>query len=128
MPRAPAFDLDTTLSALADPVRRAILSRLAKGEARVTDVAEPFEISLNSVSKHIRRLEAAGLVRRRKSGREFLLALQAEPLDRVELWLTQTRALWNYRLNRLDSLLSAEDAASKSVGAVSRAAAKRRSK
>ena len=109
MKRSRAFNLDKTLLALADPTRRAILTRLAKGEARITDVATPFDISLNSVSKHIRTLEGAGLVRRRKNGREYLLSLDASPLDRAELWLHQTRALWGYRLTRLDSLL--EDAA-----------------
>ena len=73
--------LDHTLSALADPTRRAILARLAAGEARVTDLAAPFPISLNSVSKHIRILERAELVRRRREGREHLLSLNPEPLD-----------------------------------------------
>jgi DNA-binding transcriptional ArsR family regulator len=126
MARARAFNLDKTLLALADPTRRAILARLAKGEARVTDVAAPFAISLNSVSKHIRTLEAAGLLRRRKSGREHLLALEAEPLDRAALWLTQTRALWNYRFNRLASILDDEDGAAVNVPA--RAVVKRRSR
>ena len=106
MTRRKAFMLDKTLIALADPTRRAILTRLAKGEARITDVAEPFPISLNSVSKHIRTLEGAGLVRRRKAGREHLLSLDTSPLDRAELWLHQTRALWAYRLTRLASLLT----------------------
>jgi DNA-binding transcriptional ArsR family regulator len=126
MARARAFNLDATLLALADPTRRAILARLAKGEARVTDVAAPFAISLNSVSKHIRTLEAAGLLRRRKSGREHLLALEVEPLDRTALWLTQTRALWNYRFNRLASILDDEDGAAVNVPA--RAVVKRRSR
>ena len=69
------FDLDQTLGALADPTRRAILERLSRGEARVTELARPFDISLNSVSKHIRRLELAGLVRRRRAGREHFLSL-----------------------------------------------------
>jgi DNA-binding transcriptional ArsR family regulator len=124
--RARAFNLDATLLALADPTRRAILARLAKGEARVTDVAAPFAISLNSVSKHIRTLEGAGLLRRRKCGREHLLALEVEPLDRTALWLTQTRALWNYRFNRLASILNEEDAIP--VNARARAVLKRRSK
>lgn len=75
-------NLDHTLTALADPRRRAILQRLSEGEARVTDVAEPFSISLNSVSKHIRVLERARLVRRRRVGREHFLSLNPAPLDR----------------------------------------------
>lgn len=106
---ASGFDLDHTLVALADPTRRAILQRLSRGEARVTDLARPFDISLNSVSKHIRRLERAGLVRRRRSGREHLLSLNPEPLDEVAAWMERRRALWTARLNALDELLRAEN-------------------
>src|ERR671911_1962612 len=67
-------NLDQTLMALADPTRRAILQRLSRGEARVTELARPFAISLNSVSKHIRVLERAKLVRRRRAGREHLMS------------------------------------------------------
>ena len=73
---APATRLDHTLGALADPTRRAILLRLTEGEARVTDLAAPFDISLNSVSKHIRILERARLVKRRRVGREHFLSPQ----------------------------------------------------
>jgi len=73
------FDLDQTLGALADPTRRAILERLSRGEARVTELARPFDISLNSVSKHIRRLELAGLVRRRRAGRGSSPSGRARP-------------------------------------------------
>lgn len=100
--------LDQTLAALADPTRRAILTRLASGEARVTDVAAPFPISLNSVSKHIRILERAQLVRRRRQGREHVLALNPEPLDAAATWLDQQRALWTWRLQQLDRILEQE--------------------
>ena len=73
--------------ALVDGTRRAILARLTAGEARVTDLAEPFPISLNSVSKHIRMLERADLVRRRKQGREHWLASTPRPLDEAAKWL-----------------------------------------
>ena len=76
-------NLDHTLVALADPTRRAILQRLAHGEARVTELARPFAISLNSLSKHIRVLERAQLVRRRRSGREHLMSFNPQPLDEV---------------------------------------------
>jgi DNA-binding transcriptional ArsR family regulator len=104
------FDLDHTLGALADPTRRALLQRLSRGEARVTDLARPFAISLNSVSKHIRRLERAGLVRRRRSGREHILSLNPEPLDEVVAWMEHQRTLWTARLTALDELLRAEAA------------------
>jgi DNA-binding transcriptional ArsR family regulator len=97
--------LDDTMIALADPTRRAILSRLATGEARVTDLAAPFPISLNSVSKHIRILERADLVRRRRRGREHLLALNPEPLDAAAAWIEDQRALWTWRLGELDRIL-----------------------
>lgn len=98
-------ELDETLLALADPTRRAILSRLAAGEARVTEVAKPFAISLNSVSKHIRVLERADLVRRRRQGREHLLSLNPAPLDEAARWLDEQRALWTWRLAELDKIL-----------------------
>ena len=101
-------DLDHTLLALADPTRRAILQRLAEGEARVTDLARPFAISLNSVSKHIRVLERARLVRRRRAGREHLLALNPEPLAEAAAWMEAQRAGWTARLEALDALLRAE--------------------
>ena len=103
-------DLDRTLAALADPTRRAILARLAQGQARVTELAQPFAISLNSVSKHIRVLERARLVRRRRVGREHRLSLDPRPLDRAEAWIAAQRALWTSRLALLDDLLQAEDA------------------
>lgn len=101
--------LDATLSALADPTRRAILSRLAQGgEARVTDVARPFAISLNSVSKHIRMLERARLVRRRVEGREHFLSLDPAPLDEAARWIDDQRKLWAWRLGELEKVLTDE--------------------
>ncbi len=97
--------LDDTLAALADPTRRAILARLAAGDARVTALAQPFAISLNAVSKHIRVLERAGLVRRQKRGREHLLTLEPAPLDDAWSWLGEQRALWRWRLGELDRIL-----------------------
>ncbi|CAN7251957.1 metalloregulator ArsR/SmtB family transcription factor [Phenylobacterium sp. LjRoot225] len=99
------YQLDDTMLALADPTRRAILARLAAGEARVTDLAAPFPISLNSVSKHIRILERADLVRRRRQGREHLLALNPQPLDAAAAWIEEQRALWTWRLAELDRIL-----------------------
>jgi len=78
---------DEVLTALADDTRRAILHRLSAGERRVTDLAAPFDISLNSVSKHIRVLERAGLVRRRVAGRDHFLSFDPRPLNEVAAWI-----------------------------------------
>jgi len=102
--------LDDALTALADETRRAILQRLSRGEARVTEVAAPFDISLNSVSKHIRMLERAGLVKRRVAGRDHFLSLDPQPLDDIATWLERSRALWTRRLDALEAALRAEDA------------------
>ena len=109
-------NLDLTLLALADATRRAILNRLTNGEARVTDLAAPFEMSLNAVSKHIRLLERAHLVRRRKSGREHLFTLDPEPLEIAAKWMADQRALWSERLEALDALLKEENDASNKKG------------
>ena len=92
--------------ALADPTRRAIVSRLAGGEARVTEVARPFPISLNSVSKHVRVLERAGLVRRRIEGRDHFLSLDVAPLDEAAKWIAAQKALWTWRLGELEKVLN----------------------
>ncbi|MDB5434208.1 MAG: arsR [Phenylobacterium sp.] len=97
--------IDATLAALADPTRRAILARLAQGEARVTELAAPFAISLNSVSKHIRMLERARLVSRRIEGRDHVLSFNPEPLDEAERWIAGQRGLWAHRLRVLDGIL-----------------------
>lgn len=102
-------DLDRTLTALADPTRRAILDRLSGGPARVTELAEPFAISLNSVSKHIRVLERARLVRRRRKGREHILSIDPGPLDEAAEWIDRQRAFWTRRLDALEAALRAED-------------------
>jgi DNA-binding transcriptional ArsR family regulator len=95
-------DLDHTLRALADPTRRAILRRLSQGEARVTELAQPFAMSLNAVSKHIRMLERADLVRRRRAGREHLLSFNPAPLDDAADWIEAQRAFWSARLDALE--------------------------
>ena len=101
------MDLDDGFTALADGTRRTILKRLASGEARVTEVAEPFDISLNSVSKHIRILERAGLVRRRVAGRDHFLSLERKPFDDLTAWMQQTREAWTQRLDALEAALRA---------------------
>jgi DNA-binding transcriptional ArsR family regulator len=101
--------LDQTLMALADPTRRAILQRLTRGEERVTALAEPFAMSLNAVSKHIRVLEQANLVRRRRVGREHLLSFKPHSLDEADSWIGKHRAIWTTRLDAVEDLLCAED-------------------
>jgi DNA-binding transcriptional ArsR family regulator len=98
--------LDLVLTAIADPTRRAILGRLMRGPARVTDVAEPFEMSLAAVSKHVRILERAGLVRRARRGREHRLRLDARPLRRVVRWTSRYERFWNERLDRLEAFFA----------------------
>jgi len=101
--------LDRTLTALADPTRRAILKRLSRGETRVTDIAQPFDISLNSVSKHIRVLERAKLVTRRRAGREHWLSFNRQPLDEAAAWIEAQRTFWNERLDALERELNKPD-------------------
>lgn len=95
--------LDHVLAAIADPTRRAILSRLSRGDARVTDIAEPFAMSLAAVSKHVRTLERVGLVRRVRQGREHTLSLDARPLRQVVKWTSRYERFWNERLDRLEA-------------------------
>jgi DNA-binding transcriptional ArsR family regulator len=107
------MDLDDTLVALADETRRSILGRLANGEARVTELAAPFDISLNSVSKHIRILERAGLVSRRIEGRDHFLSLERKRFDELTEWMLKTRAFWERRLDVLEAALHADAAIDK---------------
>jgi DNA-binding transcriptional ArsR family regulator len=100
--------LDQAFAALADPTRRAIVDRLTQKPARVTDVAAPFAVSLNAISKHVKVLERAGLLRRVRQGREHLLVLQPEPLREVATWAARYERFWNERLDRLEELLEAE--------------------
>src|SRR6478736_2306384 len=94
--------LDGVFNALSDPTRRAILARLSGSEARVTDIAAGFPISLNSVSKHLRMLERAGLVVRTVHGREHHLSLNAEPLDAAAQWIEHHRQFWEESLAALE--------------------------
>ncbi len=97
--------LNATLLALAHPARRAILRRVMVREHRVTDLARPFRISLNAVSKHIRVLEHAKLVRRRRVWREHFVSFNPAPLDDAAAWIQSTRAFWTARLDALGALL-----------------------
>lgn len=97
--------LDVTFLALADPTRRAILSRLARGEASVTELAEPFDISQPAISKHLKILERAGLVSRGRDAQRRPCKLEAKPLEAVHAWLERYRQIWEANFERLDALL-----------------------
>ncbi len=101
----PADQLSSTFSALADPTRRAILARLVAGECSVSELAEPFAISLPAVSKHLRVLERAGLIARRRDAQWRPCRIEAGPLKQVADWTEHYRHLWEGRLDRLDAYL-----------------------
>jgi DNA-binding transcriptional ArsR family regulator len=103
-----AKNLNTVIVAISDPTRRAIVGRLARGPARISDVAAPFSMSLTGVCKHVRVLERAGLVRRTHRGRENTLELSAEPLREVARWVSQYERFWNARLDRLEEFFAAK--------------------
>ncbi len=98
--------LDGVFNALCDPTRRAILARLTDTDARVTDIAADFPISLNSISKHIRMLERAGLVTRSVQGRDHVLSLNAGPLADATEWLEHYRRFWEDRLAALEKFVT----------------------
>lgn len=99
-------NLDLAFAALADPTRRRIVAKLTRGETRVTDLALPFAMSLNAVSKHIKVLEGAGLVRRTRVGREHYLRLRAQPLREAARWISQYERFWTQRLDALGEFLN----------------------
>ena len=97
--------LDDTFAALADPTRRRILADLAGGDRCVTDLARPYAMSLPAVSKHLRVLERAGLIQRRRCGRLHSLKLQAKPMKQAAGWIEEYRRFWEGSLDRLDEYL-----------------------
>jgi DNA-binding transcriptional ArsR family regulator len=97
--------LDRTFAALSDPTRRAIVERLADGEASVTELAAPFAMSLPAVSKHLKVLEKAGLISRGRKAQWRPCRLEPEPLKEASDWLEEYRRLWEERLDRLDEYL-----------------------
>jgi len=100
--------LDAAFHALADPTRRGMLASLALGEKSVGELAAPFAMSFAGASKHVKVLESAGLVARRKVGRMQLCSLNAEPLAEAEQWLRQWEKFWSGRLDRLEALIEAD--------------------
>ena len=101
----PPSNIDATLAALADPTRRAILARLAQGEASVTELMAPFDISQPSISKHLKVLERAGLISRGRNAQFRPCRLEAAPLRVVADWVEQYRAYWDEHLDTLDAYL-----------------------
>ncbi len=97
--------LDRTFSALADPTRRRILEHLAHGDRCVTDLAKPYSMSLPAVSKHLRVLERAGLVRRHRNGRVHRLRLEAKPMKEAQQWIEEYRRFWEESFDRLEEYL-----------------------
>ena len=97
--------LSATFGALADPTRRAIIARLAKGQATVNEIAAPFEMSLPAVSKHLKVLERAGLIERGRDAQYRPARLNAAPLREADAWVERYRELWEERLDRLDALV-----------------------
>ena len=100
-----ADSLDATFAALADPTRRAILARLASGEASVTELAEPFDMSQPAISKHLKVLEGAGLISRGRDAQRRPCRIEAKPLADANEWLERYRKFWEARFERLDDLL-----------------------
>ena len=97
--------LDTVFHALADPTRRGMLASLALGDKSIGELAEPFAMTFAGASKHVKVLEDAGLLSRRKVGRTHVITLEAKPLEEAERWLRQWEKFWTVRLDRLEALI-----------------------
>src|SRR6476661_5382968 len=108
--------LDATFAALADPTRRAILARLATGEASVAELARPFDMSQPAISKHLRVLERAGLISRGRDAQRRPRRLDAKPLEEASDWLERYREFWEERFQRLDALLEELQTQEKKLG------------
>jgi DNA-binding transcriptional ArsR family regulator len=102
--------LDTTFQALADPTRRGMLASLALGDKSIGELGQPFAMSFAGAAKHVKVLERAGLVARRRAGRRQMCTLRAEPLAEAERWLRQWEKFWNLRLDRLQAVVERDEA------------------
>ena len=94
--------LSDVLAAISHPTRRAIIDRLAKGPAGFLEIAKPFDLALNAVTKHLKALEKAGLIERRKQGREVIISLRGEPLKEVAGWVHHYERFWNEQLDQFE--------------------------
>jgi DNA-binding transcriptional ArsR family regulator len=108
--------LDTVFHALGDPTRRGMLARLALGESSIGELAQPFDMSFAGASKHVKVLEDAGLVARRKEGRTHVITLEAGPLAEAERWLRQWEKFWSARLDRFQALIERDNRKEKPNG------------
>src|SRR5262245_42227638 len=114
--RRPPDRLDATFAALADPTRRAILKRLASGEASVNELAKPFAMSQPAISKHLKVLERAGLISRGRDAQRRPCRIEAKPLAEADAWLEEYRKIWEANFERLDALLDEMKAEGKKPG------------
>lgn len=101
--------LDATFRALSDPTRRGMLASLALGEKSIGELAEPYAMSFAGASKHVKVLEDAGLISRRRSGRSHLISIDAKPLEEAERWMRRWEKFWNNRLDRLEALVESDN-------------------
>jgi len=106
--------LTNVLTAISHPTRRAIIGQLANGPARFLDIAKPFDTALNSVTKHLKLLERAGLIERRKQGREVFISFRAEPLREVAGWVHEYERFWNERLDQFQQYFKNKNKETKS--------------
>ncbi|MBM3554639.1 MAG: winged helix-turn-helix transcriptional regulator [Alphaproteobacteria bacterium] len=102
----PAPDLDLTFAALADPIRRGLIAHLAKGPATAGELAAPHSVTLPAISRHLRVLERAGLIRRRRSGRHHRFRLDFKPIDEGRAWIERQRRFWDEALDSLEAYLT----------------------
>ena len=107
--------LTNVLTAISHPTRRAIIGKLASGPTRFLDIAEPFDVALNAVTKHLKLLERAGLIEREKQGREVLISLRPEPLRQVANWVHEYERFWNERLDQFNEHFRQQQLKEKSI-------------
>src|SRR5579871_5399287 len=105
--------LSDILTAISHPSRRAIIQQLADGPARFTDIARPFDLSLNAITKHLKLLERAGLISREKQGREVFISFRPEPLRLVSGWVHEYERFWNERLDQFEAFFKEKKKAKK---------------
>lgn len=108
--------LDATFQALSDPTRRGMLAALAEGERSIGELGRPFAMSFAGAAKHVKVLESAGLLSRRKIGRSHICSIRGEPLREAEAWLRQWQRFWNERLDSLEALIEADAANTNAQG------------
>ncbi len=107
--------LTNVLTAISHPTRRAIIEKLARGPARFLEIAEPFDVALNAVTKHLKLLERAGLIEREKQGREVHISLRPEPLRQVASWVHEYEQFWNERLDQFEDYFKHQQLKEKSL-------------